>query len=492
MAEEVKFPDIKTFGREVLYSSYDYVDERNIIEVLESVKPLYLKNQSEIIFLQNYRRGIQPVLGRTKKVRPDICNKVVKNRANEIVTFKTGYLLGEPIQYIARDSDNKIAEELKALNDNMYISKKSNLDKRLAENMYVCGTSYRMVLANPKYEKGSKLSPFNIYVPNPAFNGIVYHTGLGNKPLLCFTDIVFRDTIEDKDKHKFCCYTDNTYFEVVDNAIVKIQSHTYGRIPMVEYPANSCRMGAFEPVISILNAINLVTSNRIDGVEQFIQSLMKFINVDIDEEGLELLSELGAIKLIGKGGNGDKQDVEFMTAELNQTQIQTLVDSLDQDVLILCGMPNRNGGSSTSDTGSAVIMRDGWSDAEARAKEDELMFKDSELDFLDIVLNIIQTLNGGDLSLSDIDIRFTRKNYENITQKSTVLTTMLGCNKIHPRLAFSHCGLFADPEVAYAMSKEYYDEVSKPVVTEVPNNPKVDEEKPKSTEEADNEENTGT
>lgn len=458
MTEETKYPDINTFGREVLYTSYDVIDDTNIVKILNYIKPLYLKNQSETIFLKNYRRGIQPILRRTKKVRPDICNKVVKNRANEIVNFKTGYLLGEPVQYIARDSKAAVAKELKTLNDCMYISKKSNLDKKLAEDMYVSGTSYRMVLANPNYEKGSKKSPFNIYVQNPAFNGIVYHTGLGNKPMMCFTDILFKD-VNDTDKHKFCCYTDTTYYEIVDSVIVKSVPHTYGRIPMVEYPANSCRMGAFEPVISILNAINLVTSNRIDGVEQFIQSLMKFINVDIDKEGLELLQEMGAIKLIGKGGNGDRQDVEFMTAELNQTQIQTLVDSLDQDVLVLCGMPNRNGGSSTSDTGSAVIMRDGWSDAEARAKDDELMFKDSELDFLDIVLNILQTLNSGKLSLADIDIRFTRKNYENITQKSTVLTTMLGCDKIHPRLAFSHCGLFADPEVAYAMSIEYFDEL---------------------------------
>ncbi len=472
MAEEMRYPDINTFGRDVLYTSYDTIDNSNIIQVLKDINPLYLKNQSEIIFLQNYRRGIQPILGRVKKIRPDICNKVVKNRANEIVNFKTGYLLGEPIQYIARDSKTSVAKELKELNDNMYISKKSNLDKKLAEDMYVCGTSYRMVLANPKYEKGSKKSPFNIYVQNPAFNGIVYHTGLGNKPLMCFTDIIFKDD-NGTDKHKFCCYTDTTYYEIVEDVIVKEVTHTYERIPMIEYPANSCRMGAFEPVISILNAINLITSNRVDGVEQFIQSLMKFINVDIDKEGLQLLEELGAIKLTGKGGNGEKQDVEFMTAELNQTQVQTLIDSLDQDVLILCGMPNRNGGSSTSDTGSAVIMRDGWSDAEARAKDDELMFKDSELDFLDIVLNIVQTLNSGKLCLADIDIRFTRKNYENITQKSTVLTTMLGCNKIHPRLAFSHCGLFADPEVAYAMSKDYFETLNKEnaKTTTSPNNP---------------------
>jgi hypothetical protein len=32
---------------------------------------------------------------------------------------------------------------------------------------------------------------------------------------------------------------------------------------------------------------------------------------------------------------------------------------------------------------------------------------------------------------------------------------MLGTDKIHPLLAFTHCGMFSDPEGAYALSEEY-------------------------------------
>jgi hypothetical protein len=35
---------------------------------------------------------------------------------------------------------------------------------------------------------------------------------------------------------------------------------------------------------------------------------------------------------------------------------------------------------------------------------------------------------------------------------------MLQQNKIHPRLAFQHSGLFTDPESAYQLSKEYAEE----------------------------------
>ena len=36
---------------------------------------------------------------------------------------------------------------------------------------------------------------------------------------------------------------------------------------------------------------------------------------------------------------------------------------------------------------------------------------------------------------------------------------MLQQDKIHPRLAFLHSGLFTDAESAYAMSKEYYEQM---------------------------------
>ena len=50
------------------------------------------------------------------------------------------------------------------------------------------------------------------------------------------------------------------------------------RADIFEYEANTARMGAFEPVLTMLDAINTVQSNRIDGVEQGpVQSLMVLV-----------------------------------------------------------------------------------------------------------------------------------------------------------------------------------------------------------------------
>ena len=174
---------------------------------------------------------------------------------------------------------------------------------------------------------------------------------------------------------------------------------------------------------------------------------------------LELMKEfleLGAIKV--KSVDGQNADVGVVTTELNQTQSQTLKDDYYNAMLTICGMPNRNGGSSTSDTGSAVLLRDGWSDAEARAKDSENVFKRSEKKMLKLVLRICRDLGDSTLRLKDIDMKFTRRNYENIQSKSQVLDTMLKNPKIHPQLAFQHSGMFSDAESAYSMSMKYYEE----------------------------------
>ncbi|MDO4754512.1 MAG: phage portal protein, partial [Bacillota bacterium] len=186
-------------------------------------------------------------------------------------------------------------------------------------------------------------------------------------------------------------------------------------------------------------------------------AFIKFINCDITEEKFQEFKELGAIKV--KSMDGQKADVDVVKTELNQDQVQTMTNSLYSDVLTICGMPNRNGGSSTSDTGSAVVMRDGWEAAETRAKDSETMFKSSEAETLKLVLKICGGLREGmELKLSDIEVKFTRRNYEAIQSKSQVLISMLNNEKIHPLLAFEHSGMFSDPESAYLLSMKHYEE----------------------------------
>src|SRR5699024_3819299 len=111
-------------------------------------------------------------------------------------------------------------------------------------------------------------------------------------------------------------------------------------------------------VIPILNAINTIESNRVDSIQDFVNAYDVFQNCEIDDDAYKALSA-GGMAIQIKGAPGMEAKVYRIASELNQTNTQTLVDDLYDTALTICGMPNRNGGSSTSDTGTAVIYRDG-------------------------------------------------------------------------------------------------------------------------------------
>ena len=445
---------MEMYGRRVITTDATEITSENIVRELNEAFNTHSLNRGEIEYLWNYFRGKQPILQRVKDVRPEICNKIVENRANEIVSFKVGYLCGEPIQYVGRNGDESVSQAISELNEMMFSENKATQDKEVVEWQMICGTAYRLVLPDKAYTEDD--APFEMHTLDPRDTFVVYSSEVGNKPMFA---VKYRT---DKQNRRIASvYTKDHYWKLVDNKIEEEQIHALGIIPIFEYPANNARQGAFEIVLPLLDAINTVASNRMDGIEQFIQAFIKFINCDITSEDFEKLKDMGAIKV--KSTDGQQADVDIVTNELNQMQTQTLVDYLYQTVLTVCGMPNRNGGSSTSDTGSAVVLRDGWSLAEARAKDSELMFKKSEQEVLKLVLRIIRDTRGLSdalygLKLKNIAMQFTRRNYENVQSKAQVLTSMLQQAKIHPRLAYEHCGLFSDPENAYQMSMEYYEE----------------------------------
>ena len=444
-------PYLHLNGRRMILTDETEVNIGNVVQILRKALPYHWKNRSEISYLWSYYKGRQPILNRVKEVRPEITNKIVENRANEIVSFKSGYLMGEPLQYVSRGNAENIADAINQLNEFVFAEEKPAKDKELADWFHICGTSFRMVLPDEMAGEDDE-SPFVIYTLDHINTFVVYNNGLGSKPILGVKYVVDENGVV-----HYSCYSDHEYFEIVESKVVSYDTHILGEIPIIEYPLNIARIGAFELVIPLLDAINLTDSNRLDGVEQFIQALMLFHNVDISSEDFDELRERGAIKFKDIDPQL-KAEINYLVSNLNQGETQTLVDHMYQTVLTICGMPNRNGGSSTSDTGSAVIMRDGWSAAEARAKDSELMFKKSERIFLKVVLNICRTLADMDLKVCNVEIRFTRRNYENILQKAQVLDLMLKNNKIHPRLAFEHCGLFVDSDLAYTLSAEYAEE----------------------------------
>ena len=459
------------YGRRIITTDVAEITAGNVVDVLNNAMIIHEKNRDEIEYLWKYFKGEQPILSRSKTVRPDICNRIVENRANEIVSFKVGYLCGEPIQYIGRNSDQAIGTGVGTLNEYMFLVDKPALDQEVVEWGMICGTANRMVLANENYDAESDEAPFDMFTLDPRDSFVVYSNEVKRKRVMG----VKYNTDKFGDK-TFSVYTDNMVYIINGGKVMEAAGHALGVVPIFEYPANNARLGAFEIVLPLLDSINNIESNRMDGIEQFIQAFVKFINCDITKDDFEALKDLGAIKV--KSVDGQQADVDIVTNELNQQQTQTLKEDIYKAILSICGLPSMSDGStSDSSNNGAVILKNGWQGAETRAKDSEMMFKRSEKEMLRLVLRLCEGLADFKLKLKDIDMKFTRRNYDNIQSKSQVLVAMLQQPKVHPLLAFTHCGMFSDPESAYTMSNAYYEEqMAKWEPVEVDDNPDVNEE----------------
>lgn len=437
------------FGRRVAYTYADKITVNNVVRILGNALTVLNYNRPKIRYLRRYYRGDQPILYRKKTVRPEINNKTVENHALEIVRFKTSQTYGEPIQYVSRKGDEDISNAVDTLNDYMRDAHRQARDIELGIYQSSVGTAYKAVLKAPK----NSIVPFRLNILDPIDTIIVYSKKDGRDMLSV------QQLLDDNGEQYFQCYSEDFYFIIKSGKIIEHGINGLGGIPIAEYPNNPDRLSDIEIVITCLDQLNKMQSDRMNGIEQFIQAFMLFKNCEIDKDKFIEMCQLGAIQ-VKDPSQGSNSDVKIMSEQLDQSQTQVAKDDVYRQILTVEGMPDRQQNTG-GDTGQAVYLRNGWDFAEQRAKLDEPFTIEAEKKHVAVVLNIIrQTTGDVPISIRDFDVKITRNSTDNMLVKSQALDYLLK-NKIHPLIAITTCGLFGDPEKVWTMSKPYIDTIMK-------------------------------
>lgn len=444
-------------GRREIFTDETVITKENICKVIEKAFEIHTFNASEIKYLQEYERGKQPILDRIKEVRPEINFKAVENHAAEITAFKVGYVFGSPITFVQRasvDVDGESGEaddkRISVLNEMMFEESKRTQDQRLGKDISVCGVGYRMVL--PRKNKIG-ISAFSLTRLNPRTTFIVKFNNIYKNTALACTYVELEDGTV-----RFGAYTEDAYYTIEKSTsgwkITSMSGLKLGAVPIIEYKNDDERMGCFERVIPLLDALNEATSDRLNGLAQFVQAILWMNNCELDKEQMaELKDKLG---LLTKSEPGNPASVQYLTATLDQSQTQTLIDYLYEQILQIAGVPGREQ-STGGNTGQAIMLSNGWQIAETHARTVEQFFEESEKEMLKVVLRILNTTEKGEISklkLSDIEVKFSRNRTDSLLVKTQGLSTMLQAG-VHPLVALTHCGLFADPQAVWNDSKPY-------------------------------------
>lgn len=467
----VVFQDNSEYGRIKIYTDVEEITADNVVEIFNTAYILHNQNAIKEESLFAYQKGCQDILVREKPIRSDINEKLVINKASQILDVHVGYCFGNPITFVQR---GKVEDDLRKptttdKEDNKYIAMinkmmaeqgKAKKDTDLARDYMTCGLGYQMVWKN---DKPWQYSPFKIATLNPMTTFMVYKNDAWREPILGCSYIVHSDG-----SITATCYSNNACYIIKrlvtsDNSFdgVEVTANVLGMIPIVEFEYVD-RMGVFEKAIPLLNEYNLTNSDRINDVSQHVQSLLWLHNCMIDDDKKKRLVDGDGVIVTKSNGDGKEAKIAYLSQVLDQSQVQTLSDNLKQEILEITATPSWQEASGGSTTG-AMQLSNGWQSLELKAKSVEQLFAEPEYRILALVAKVIELDKRGyskikDIDISDIEPHFTRnKNYD-LVSKANALATLLNVG-VDGLWAFQTVGLFSDAEQAFVDSQEMLEKI---------------------------------
>ena len=488
-------------GRKRIYTDERFIDESNVIEVLQLTSMWHDQNAQEMRFLLDYEKGIQPIQ-REKTVRSDVNVQAIDNVANQVVVFKQGYIWGNPILYIQRgnkdlsgsDEEGNTQQDLgiTMLNEMNEIEYAPTKDQELARFVEICGVGYQMVDIRTKYDG---LSAFDLMTLNPLFTYCIYRNNARQEKIAGVTfhrDVLSGDTW-------YSVFTADKRFEILNQTQIvnelglkekvniwkletdsktKLPYYTnpFKTIPIVEFNRASDRTGCFERQIPDMDALNIESSDFVNLFCQSVQEIWWGVDFELPKDpttGKPIKAKNGEW-VMTKSVNGGKPDLKPLHSDIDFDGIQQNITSRRELILQKCYVPLQSepGGGST---GSAMSMSSGWAAAEAAAAMEEQMLFRGKMEVVQLEIMAINTITGIEpdspllkLKPSDVKPQFTRNKTYDLVSKVNSMVTMIKSG-VNGRVAMETVNLFPDVAQAWADSKEVIEKYQTAIINRADN-----------------------
>lgn len=350
--------------------------------------------------LEEYYDGQHRILNRSLSTDSLPNNKIVANHAEYITDMATGYVFGSPVSY-SGDGSEEINEIFIEIDEDSH-------NNELALDLSIFGVGYELLYMNNEevpYPELAVVSPLNSF--------IVVDSTVKHKPIFGVTYFPKCDIDNTLKGHDVNVYTEDSithyFFTSLTSESADIddpEEHYFDGIPLIEYKNNKKLKGDFEGVITLIDAYNLLQSDRINDKEQVVDALLAVIGAslgdDTDEkvETAKLLKELKIIEL-DQGG-----DAKWLVKNLNETEIEVLKKSLKDDIHEFSKVPCLTDENFVGNA-SGVAMKYKLLGFEQLGKTKERYFKQGLRHRLKLMSNI-ENIRAKNIDSSQIDITMKR------------------------------------------------------------------------------------
>lgn len=373
--------------------------------------------------LDNYYKGKHRILERTKGRENLANNRIVCNHAKHIVDTAAGYLVGNPVTYKGRGGQN-----IEALTDWLRLADSSTQDMDLAKDAGIYGSALELVYMSNEISPSPKLTEFD---PRQGF--VVYDETVEHEPVFGVYYYPLYEITSGMIRGYNCRWI--TKAEQVDIELDAgmspkpgIETRTeniFGAVPLIEYDNNEEQQGDFEQVIPLIDAYNLLQSDRVNDKEQFVNAILVLkgntMGDTFDEasEAYKMMKQYGVLELTQDG------IAEWLTRTFSEESVEVLRRSLEQDIHKFSGVPCMSD-ESFAGNASGVAMRYKLLGFEQIVKIKERYFREGLKKRIRLFCNVLSIKGQPAIDPEQVEISFTRNLPVNELENAQIVSMLQG------------------------------------------------------------------
>ena len=298
------------------------------------------QHQSEFFRLEklsDYYDGKQDILKRMKDSNAAPNNKVLINHAKYVTDMNVGFMVGNPVAYTSSDDIQPILDAYTKVD---IVSHDTELEKDLS----VFGVGYELIYLNQDPLTKELYADIKCIDPRGIF--LVTDDTIDANPLFAVHYQPVYDLRGAVDHYLVKYYNDNRVITYTCDSVgfgsyelIKALPHYFKAVPVIEYRNNEERQGDFEQAISLIDAYNLLQSDRLNDKEAFVDAILVILGFDLqDGDGERLAKERLLINTNAPG----ESSVSYLTKSMDESSVAILRDSLLEDIHKITYIPNMN------------------------------------------------------------------------------------------------------------------------------------------------------
>lgn len=394
---------------------------------------LYLRYRGDV-------NGV-PIFSRTLPSETKINAQINNDFFGEIIDTKTGYVLGNPIDY-ETGIENGV-DPVKEFNN---LNRIDDLDAETMKMMSICGQCGRLLYVDTNGKaRAMRVPPWEcIWIQDMSLDEV--QLALRYYPI----QVIEGDAIQERTRVEWYEGNTVTYYiqDSTGNYVLDVEfvgknndgtlrnpdTHVFGGIPLIQFKNNEELLADGEKVLQLIDAYDRAVSDASSEIEQFRFAYLLLYGVELTDTELDKLRQTGALAIPDDGR------AEFLTKNVVTDMLEKFLDRTEANILRFAKSVNFGDQEFTSDI-SGESRKWKLLTLENKAIIAERKFTAALMKQFQLLNNYWGVVNTP-IDLNALTFQFTRNIPNSLNEEADLLIKLLG--NVPTELAYSLVSFIKD------------------------------------------------